>query len=86
MMRMASSAHRRTAKPRRATNVSLPADLIDEAKRLDINISKACQQGLEQQVSKSRAERWIEENREAIDYWNVWVEENGLPLARYRQF
>lgn len=85
-MRMATSPPRKSAKARRATNISLPTDLIEEAKRLDINISKACQQGLEQQVSKSRAERWIEENREAIDYWNAWVEENGLPLARYRQF
>lgn len=85
-MRMAVSAPRKSAKPRRATNISLPTDLIEEAKRLDINISKACQQGLEQQVSKSRAERWIEENREAIESSNAWVEKHGLPLARYRQF
>ena len=85
-MRMASPALRKSAKPRRATNISLPADLIEEAKRLDINISQACQQGLEQQVSKSRAERWIEENREAIESSNAWVEKHGLPLARYRQF
>lgn len=76
------------AKPptRRATNVSLPADLIEEARRLDINISQACEKGLSEQVSKSRAERWIDENREAIDYWNAWVEEHGLPLAKYRKF
>ena len=85
-MRMASPAPRRSAKPRRATNVSLPVDLIEEAKRLDINISQACQQGLEKQVSKSRAERWIEENREAIESSNAWVEKHGLPRARYRQF
>jgi antitoxin CcdA len=85
-MRMTSSALRKGAKSRRPTNISLPADLIEEAKRLDINISQACQQGLEQQVSKSRAERWIEENREAIESSNAWVEKHGLPLARYRQF
>ncbi|MDQ4087879.1 MAG: type II toxin-antitoxin system CcdA family antitoxin [Pseudomonadota bacterium] len=73
-------------KTRRATNVSLPAELIEEARRLKVNISKACEQGLEQQVAKSRAEVWLEENREAIDFWNEWVEKNGLPLARYRQF
>lgn len=80
--------NRRTSavSPKRATNVSLSADLIEEARRLDINISKACEQGLEQQVAKTRAERWREENRPAIDYWNKWVEENGLPLAEHRQF
>lgn len=76
----------KSAKPRRPTNVSLPADLIEEAKRLDINISKACEQGLERQVAKTRADAWIEENREAIESSNAYVEKHGLPLARYRQF
>ena len=82
---MTNAAARRTA-PRRATNVSLPSDLIEEARRLNINISKACEQGLERQVAKTRAEQWQEENRDAIAYWNAYVEEHGLPLAEYRQF
>ena len=79
---MASTAK----KSRRATNVSLPADLIQEARSLDINVSQACEKGLEAQVAKSRAERWLEENRAAIDYWNGYVEQHGLPLAKYRLF
>lgn len=74
------------AAPKRATNVSLSADLIDEAKRLDINVSQACEQGLQQQVAQTRAERWLEENREAIASSNAYVEKHGLPLARYRLF
>ncbi len=66
--------------------MSLPSDLIEEARRLNINISKACEQGLEREVAKTRAEQWQEENRGAIEYWNAWVEEHGLPLAEYRQF
>lgn len=77
---------RKLASSKRATNVSLRADLIDEAKKLGINISEACERGLREQVSKTRAEQWIEENREAIEYWNTYVEKHGLPLARYRQF
>jgi len=42
----------RAPKQRRATNVSLPIDLIEEARRLNINISQACESGLEQQVRK----------------------------------
>ena len=61
-------------------------ELIEEARRLDINISQACERGLEATVAKTRGERWLEENREAIDYWNRYVDEHGLPLARYRQF
>ncbi|HEV2817672.1 MAG TPA: type II toxin-antitoxin system CcdA family antitoxin [Allosphingosinicella sp.] len=83
---MTSATARKTAQPKRATNISLRSDLIDEARRLNINISKACEEGLEQRVAKTRAEQWREENREAIEYWNAYVEEHGLPLARYRQF
>lgn len=86
-MRMtASSARKESPRPKRPTNISLSAELIDEAKRLNINISQACEQGLEKQVAKTRAEQWLEENREALEGWNAYVEEHGLPLARYRQF
>ena len=84
-MRMTAALVRKTA-PKRATNVSLPTDLIEEARRLNINISQACEQGLEERVRKVLREAWLEENREAIQASNAWVEKNGLPLAKYRQF
>ena len=77
---------RSSAAPKRATNISLSADLIEEAKRLNVNISQACERGLEDQVAKTRAEQWREENREAIAYWNDYVEKHGLPLGGYRPF
>jgi antitoxin CcdA len=85
-MRMTSAPVRKSAPSKRATNISLRSDLIDEARRLDINISQACERGLEEQVTKTRAEQWLEENREAIESSNAWVEKHGLPLARFRQF
>ncbi len=77
---------RRSAAQKRATNVSIDAELIDEAKRLNVNISQACERGLEEQVAKSRAEAWLEANREAIESSNAYVEKHGLPLERYRLF
>ena len=71
---------------RRATNVSLSETLLADAKELGINVSRACETGLAAEVKKLREERWIEENMEAIQSWNAWVEEHGLPLAKYRQF
>ena len=32
------------------------------------------------------AERWLEENREALESYNDYVDRNGIPLTRYRQF
>jgi antitoxin CcdA len=76
----------RAPKQRRATNVSLPAQLIEEARRLGINISQACEQGLEAQVRKSLRDAWLEENLPALEAWNEWIRENGIPYAEYRQF
>lgn len=71
---------------KRPTNVSLNVALLDEAKALGINVSQACERGLAQQIAKARGERWLKENREAIDAYNDYVERNGVPLARFRQF
>lgn len=71
---------------RRATNVSLPGELIEDAKQLNVNISQACERGLAAEVKKMREERWIAENWEAIQSSNAFVEKHGLPLAKHRQF
>ena len=73
-------------RPRKSTNLSLAADLVEEAKALDINLSRACEAGLEAALKEERKRRWQEDNRTAAEAWNVWIEEHGLPLARYRQF
>jgi antitoxin CcdA len=85
-MRMACRAVRSSDSRRRATNVSLPADTVAAAKELGVNISQACETGLAAAVKKERERRWKEENREKIEWWNHWLEENGLPLAKYRMF
>ena len=72
--------------PKRPTNVSLSAELVDEAKRLGINVSEACQSGLAAQVKAARDTAWKKENRAAIESWNNYTRENGLPLAKYRRF
>ena len=73
-------------KTRKPTNVSLDAALVEEAKELGVNISLAAAWGLEQAVAKTRAERWLEENKAALDASNAYVEAHGLPLAKHRLF
>ena len=86
-MRSAFNSNRRVrGTATRATNVSLDAALVAEAKSLGVNISLASAWGLEQAVAKARAERWIEENRAALDSYNAYVEANGLPLDDLRLF
>jgi antitoxin CcdA len=76
----------RIESPKRATNVSLIADIVDDAKRLGVNVSEACQKGLTAEVKKAREAKWLEENRAALESSNAYVEKFGLPLARYRLF
>lgn len=72
--------------PRKPTNVSLNGDLLNEAKRLGINVSRACEEGLRARIRELKAQQWLEENREALLSSNEYVEKHGLPLARYRLF
>lgn len=71
---------------RKSTNVSLDPKLVEEAKALGVNVSRACEAGLTTELREARRTQWIAENRESIEGWNAWVAEHGLPLAKYRQF
>ena len=77
---------RTTTSPRRPTNVTLPETLLQEARAMGVNLSQACERGLAAAVAERRRECWFAENKEAIDSWNSYVAEHGLPLASYRQF
>ena len=71
---------------KKPTNLTLDANLIEQARSLDVNLSKAAEDGVRIAVGKARAERWRMENAEALASSNDWVEQSGLPLARYRAF
>jgi antitoxin CcdA len=72
--------------PRRATNVTLPDALLREARTLDINLSQACEQGLTAAVAAARTRRWLADNRAAMEAWNAYIDQHGLPLSAFRQF
>jgi antitoxin CcdA len=86
MLRETRTRFRDAEGRKRPTNVSLSASLVDEARELGINISQACEDGLSAATKRERERRWLEENREAMESWNRYVEEHGLPLAKYRRF
>jgi antitoxin CcdA len=55
---------------RRAVNLTIRADLLDEAKRLKLNASRAAEAGLLEAVRRARIEGWRRENAAAIDEYN----------------
>jgi antitoxin CcdA len=75
-----------TAYPRISTNITLAEPVLAEAKKLRINISQAAEAGVVKAIAEKRAEIWLAENVQAFECWNAYVEQNGLPLAKYRSF
>jgi len=71
---------------RKAANLSLDAALVASARELDINISRAAEDGIAQAIKAERERLWRLENAEAIAASNAYVEKHGLPLQKYRQF
>jgi len=76
----------RQAARRRATNISLDVSLVETAKALGVNVSRACERGLAEQIAETQAQRWLTENADAIEGSNRFVDTHGLPLTRHRQF
>lgn len=71
---------------RKAANLSLDAALLSEARELNINLSRAAESGIADAVKAERERRWRLENADAVKAYNDYIEKNGLPLAKYRQF
>ncbi len=71
---------------RKPTNLSLDRTLLEEARALDVNLSRAAEEGLRAAVKAEKERQWKAENRDVIEAYNTWVEKNGILLSEYRQF
>ena len=72
--------------PKRATNLSLNAKVLELARELGMNLSQTVDALLAEEVRRRYWERWNEENRDAVAAYNTRIETRGLPLARHRSF
>lgn len=71
---------------KKATNITLSVDVLNEAKALGINISQTCDQYLRELVRSERERRWEQDNAEFISAYNQTIEQEGLPLDSWRSF
>ena len=72
--------------PKRPTNLSLNAKVLDMARELGMNVSQTVDTLLAEEVKRQYWQRWNAENKEAITAYNDRIEREGLPLAKYRTF
>ena len=62
------------------------APFASEARALGLDPDAIAAAALKKAISDEKARRWAEENREAIEVYNRYFEENDTPLAKYRAF
>jgi antitoxin CcdA len=72
--------------PRRRTNVSVNADLLEQAKELKVNLSAALEAKLIELLRVERERRWREENRDAIAEANTFIAKYGVFSDGLRRF
>jgi antitoxin CcdA len=71
---------------KKATNLTLTSEVLEEAKKLGINISKVCDAFLESLVKQEKERRWKLDNADFISAYNQITEDEGLPLDQWRSF
>ena len=73
----------RTGK-RKAVNVTLDTGVVAAAREAGLNLSRVTEDALRLAVKQEEDRRWKERNRGAMEAWNDWLEQNGMPYADLR--
>jgi antitoxin CcdA len=71
---------------KKATNLSLSVDVLEAAKQLHINVSKVCDAHLREFVRNEQNRVWKEKYADFVSAYNSTVENEGLPLEKWRAF
>jgi len=71
---------------RKPVNLSIQQHLIDEARSAGLNLSGVLEEALDARLRETRIARWQDENREAIDEFNAYIEKYGCFGDEYRSF
>lgn len=69
-----------------ATNLSVRADIVKEARALGLNLSEVFETAVRDAVRRKRQEAWLAENRDAIESYNAAVARDGMFSDGWRKF
>ena len=75
-----------TNAPKKPTNLSVNSDLLNEAKALKINLSATFEAALLHELKAARRQKWLAENKQAIDACNKLADTHGLFADKHRVF
>ena len=72
--------------PKKSANLSINADLLQQAKRLNINLSQTLEQHLAEIIRQAQRSQWLAENKGALDDYNRRIEKHGTFSDGLRRF
>lgn len=71
---------------KKSVNVSLAPEILEEARRLKLNLSAVLTAALQEQFRARQRAEWLAENKASIEAINQWVDENGSLSDFQRSF
>ena len=71
---------------KKATNLSINSDLLARVRTLKINLSATLERALEAELRKAEREKWLKDNRKAIEELNALADNHGLFSDAYRDW
>lgn len=80
------SSSRTSCASKRPVNLSISAELLDEARGLGLNLSGLLEERLSEALRDARRNAWLAENAEAIDDYNSRIDARGSFADGVRRF
>lgn len=71
---------------KKAVNVSIDDGLLKAAKEHGVNLSQTLERAVTEALKEIQRDRWLEENREAIESYNRHIEKHGVFSDGLRRF
>lgn len=65
---------RTVSKVKKSVNVSLAPEILEEARKLKINLSAVLTEALIEKFRENKREEWLRDNKKSIEVLNQWVE------------
>lgn len=72
--------------PKKSANLSINADLLQQAKQLNINLSQVLEQHLAEIVRQAQRGQWVAENQPALEAYNRHIDMHGTFSDGLRRF
>ena len=71
---------------KRAVNVTVDEHILAEAKELGLNLSQFLEDELRRRVTEEKTRRWEEQNRDALEAHNRFIEKYGIFGEEFRNW